>query len=384
MKLKAIIISLSLATTLVACGSGSSGGGSSNNTTPPNSDTYSNNDVVINTSSVGAIQAIGTTGSTSGAYLATPNGVYSVAPSTTQSRSLEKGSTLTPVNTTPGVFQISGSGSNLYYSTSSNIYSYNNGTQTTITLPSGVTGNLTALSQASSNGTLYYGTSTGYVGALNNPANKQINPIVGQGGVLAIGCIANGACNSGQQGIITLTLTSGNIGGLLPFESSNTAAQWNYPTAFSYYDLGTWITPSYNATLGSNITKDYYTSNNNPGIQGSNATVASSTSVNEFVTAVTFNGGNIYVGTNLFNIYAATNYTCNHGQSKQAGGCAVNFTGPINKVPLGWLQTSVDSNPNDGSVGISYIAVQSSGQLLAVAQESATYASVYTSQATSY
>lgn len=393
MKLKTILISLSLATTLVACNSGSGSSGGSSNTNPPTNDTYS--DVTVNTSSVGTIQAVGTSGSTNGSYLATPSGVYSVTPNTTQSRTLEKGSTLTQISTNSGVFNISGLNNNLYYSTTTNIFSYDGNNSTSVFVLPTNQGQLTALSQPSSNGSLYYGTSLGFVGLSNNPADKQINQITGQGGVLAIGCIANGSCNSGKQGIMALTLTSGDIDGLPPFESSNTAAQWSYPTAFSYYNIGDrgqseWITPPYDATLASNITKAYFTSSNNPGIQGTNATESGTASVNEFVTAVTFNGGNIYVGTNLFNIYVARNYTCNNGQAKQPGGCAVNFTGPINKTndgvvtPLGWLQTSVDGNPDDGSVGISYLAVQSSGQLLAVAQESSTYATVYTSASTSY
>lgn len=383
MKKITLAVSCACATFLVACGSGGSSGGGGSNTNPPSSDTYSNA-MTVNTSSVGQIQSIGTSGSTSGAYLSTSNGLYSVSPNT-QSQSISLNAVveyaiLTPVVGSPtNVIQISGSNGQVYYATPQQIYSYINNVQAPV-LPI-TNGNLSALSQASSNGTLYYGTSTGFVGALNNPAGKEISQITGSGGVLAIGCIANGSCNSGKQGIMALTVNT--QGESLPYFESTTASSWSFPTSFWYYNLGTWIQPNYKYTLNSDVIESYYTSSNNPGIQGNNATVAGQVTVNEYITAVTFNGGNIYVGTNLFNIYVATNYACNNGQAKN-GGCPITFTGPINQVPLGWLQTSVSGNSSDGSVGISYIAVQSSGQLLAIAQESSTYAIGYVSKATTY
>lgn len=72
------------------------------------------------------------------------------------------------------------------------------------------------------------------------------------------------------------------------------------------------------------------------------------------MTYVAFSDGNIYVGTNLFNIYAATGYACNNGQYKQ-NACPVKFGSALNVnsnnqvTPLGWVQ--------NGSVGIVSLSV---------------------------
>jgi len=381
--MKKIILTLSSITLLVAC---NGGGGSSSNgggTTPPATDIYTGTYIVAPSGTT--LQAFGTNGNT--VYTATPTGLYSVTPATTQAQALKAlntaSSTITPVNTQTGVVQITGFNGALYYATGSTIYTTGQQSQ----IPSGQ-GTLTALSPPSSNGTLIYGTNLGYVGLINNPAGKQISQIPDNtGGVLAIGCIANGSCNSGQQGF--MALTANNAGQMLPNFESSSASTLNYPTSFYYYNnKGGWIQQNYYLPNPSPVSVNYYTSLNNPGVQ-SNATPLGSVAISEYITAVTFNNGNIYVGTNLFNIYAAPGYTCNNGQVSK--GCPVNLTGPLNvnssgaPEPLGWLQTPANGTPAaSGSTGIVNLSVNSNGSLVAIAQESSTYAVSYVSNATTY
>lgn len=376
---KQFLLLSTLTLSLVACGGGSSGSSSNGNTTPPATDTYAGTSIVAPSGST--LQSFGTSGTT--AYASTATGVYSVTPNTTQAQSLTSSQgSMTLVSNQAGVIQITGFNSQLYYATAATIYANE---QSVLNIPVNQ-GNLTALSQQSNNGSLAYGTNLGYVGLINNPAGKSINQITGTGGILAIGCIANGSCNSGNQGF--MALTANTVGEFLPyFESSNTA-NLVYPTSFYYYNLGAWVKPTYNSVISASNTVNYYTSSVNPGIQGESAAVASQVTIPEYVTAVTFNGGNIYVGTNLFNIYVSKGYACNNGQFKN-GGCPVNFTGPLNTVngtvkPLGWVQTPVDGNPADGSVGIVNLSVTSAGNLMAVAQESSTYAIGYVSNSQKY
>ncbi|RTL12768.1 MAG: hypothetical protein EKK54_02745 [Neisseriaceae bacterium] len=251
-------------------------------------------------------------------------------------------------------------------------------------------GYITALSPSSNNGSTFYGTSNGSVGLVNNPAGKvisQISNLDPSSAILAIGCIANGSCNSGKQGVMALT---GSINGYTPFESTtyaSTPSLWTYPTAFYYYDgvgnaPGWYQINNYNGSMTAQSfdTVAYYSIESNPGTM-SNPTVLGNATLPEFVTAVTFNNGNIYVGTNLFNIYSVVGYTCNNGQLKN-GNCPLVFTGPLNVnsngvvAPLGWIQ--------NGSVGIVNVTVQQNGTLMAIAQESPTYSTVYVSNSSSY
>lgn len=367
---------------VVACSSGSS----STNTNPPTQDNFNLQSTVnLNQptkllSSVGGppTQFTGFGSNGSGAYMGTTIG-----------SGLVTGNSL---NTSDSVVMnlISGTNGVVYYTTGSlpqSIYSNVNG-QVIDTIPT-AQGVVSALSPASSNGSMFYGTSLGYVGLINNPAGKTIAQIPYLGdypSVLAIGCIANGSCNSGQQGIIAMTgTTESSI-----FESAiynADHAQYTAVTNLYYYNLGAWAAVDYTGLFAVSASTYYFDAANTPAGQESapvspftQYTGATPIDLPEFVTSVAFNNGNIYVGTNLFNIYVAANYSCNNGQMK-TGGCPVKFTGPINQVngevfPLGWMQ--------DGSAGIVSLSVQSNGQLMAIAQESATYSTVYVSNLKSY
>ncbi len=375
--MRKLIITLSSAAILSACGGGggSSSGGGSGGSTPPASDNYTQQSMVIAPS--GNYTSTGS--NSNGAYVATSGGFYSVS-----------GNNTTPISGAPaGITVISGNGSDVYYvpANSSSIYS-NNGTLLW-DIGSG-NGYITALSPSSNNGSTFYGTSNGSVGLINNPAGKvisQISNLDASSAILAIACIANGSCNSGKQGIMALT---GSINGYTPFESTtyaSTPSLWTYPTAFYYYngvgnEPGWYQISNYNGSMAAQSfdTVAYYSIESNPGTM-SNPPVLGTATLPEFVTAVTFNNGNIYVGTNLFNIYSVIGYTCNNGQLKNSG-CPLTFTGPLNVnsngavAPLGWIQ--------NGSVGITNVTVQQNGKLMVIAQESATYATVYVSNAASY
>lgn len=364
---------LSVSASLVACGGGgSSGGGSS---TPPVTDNYTLQSTV--TAPSGTYTSTGSSGS--GAYLATTDGFYSVS-----------GNNATTVSGAPGnITVVSGNGSTVYYVPENSYIIYNGSGNQLWDIGSGY-GYITAVSQASSNGSTFYGTTNGYVGLVGNPAGKvisQITTLANNNQILAIGCIAGGSCNSGQQGVMALT---GLNSGYVEFESSSyasTPSLWTYPSAFYYYDgvgndPGWYQINGYTGSMSGQAFDNvaYYSIESNPGTMN-DPTPLGSTTLPEFVTAVTFNNGNIYVGTNLFNIYSVPNYSCNNGQLKN-GGCPLTFNGPLNintsgqVVPLGWIQ--------NGSIGIVNLSVQQNGALMAIAQESSNYATVYVSDSTSY
>jgi hypothetical protein len=369
-KINCLLIALVTSIGLAACNGGSSSSPSPTPApNPPTTDTYTLKSTV-NSPSNQVYTSFGSNGSS--AYVATDGGFYQVS-----------GNSTTLVNNTPNIIVIAGSNGNTYYVPveSDTIYNSNG---TVIGTVDSQYGFITAVSPATSNGSIFFGTVSGYVGLLNNPAGKQISQIVGATGpVMAIGCIASGSCNSGNQGAMALVAPQTS---LPDFESStyvDSPSSYNYTTSFYYYNLGTWVPVTYNPVVSTNNTITYYTAESNPGTMNPVPTEYqySLSNVNEFVTSVAFSDGNIYVGTNLFNIYAATNYACNNGQYKQ-NSCPVVFGKPLNVnsdaqvTPLGWVQ--------NGSVGIISLSVQSNGTLMAISQESDTYARVYVSDTNSY
>lgn len=343
-KTNCLLIALVTSIGLAACNGGSSSSPSPS-PTPPTTDTYTLKSTV-NSPSNQVYTSFGSNGSI--VYVATDGGFYQVS-----------GNSTTLVNNTPNIIVIAGSNGNTYYVPVESDTIYN------------------------SNGAVI-GTVSGYVGLLNNSAGKQISQIAGATGpVMAIGCIASGSCNSGNQGAMALVAPQTT---LPDFESStyvDNPSSYNYTTSFYYYNLGTWVPVTYNPVVSTNNTITYYTAESNSGTMNPVPTEYqySLSNVNEFVTSVAFSDGNIYVGTNLFNIYAATNYACNNGQYEQ-NSCPVVFGKPLNVnsdgqvTPLGWVQ--------NGSVGIISLSVQSNGTLMAISQESDTYARVYFSDTNSY
>lgn len=352
--------------TLVACNGG--GSSSSPSPTPPTSDTYTLQSTVKSPSNQ-IYTSFGSNGNS--AYVATNGGFYQVT-----------GNNTTTVNTTSNIVVISGNNGTVYYVPAQSDTIYNGNGSVVGTIDSSY-GFISALSPATSNGSIFYGTNDGYVGLLNNPAGKQISQIDAAGPVMAIGCIANGSCNSGNQGAMALVAQTALIPAFESVLYVDNPSSYNYASSFYYYNLGTWVPVVYNSIVSTGNTITYYTAESNPGTMAQVPAQYqySLPNVNEFVTAVAFSDGNIYVGTNLFNIYSATNYACNNGQYKK-NACPVTFGNALNVnsnnqvIPLGWVQ--------NGSVGITSLSVQSNGTLMAIAQESPTYATVYVSQANTY
>lgn len=241
--------------------------------------------------------------------------------------------------------------SNTAHSTGGKGFSISNGYITAITV--------------SNNGSTYYGTSTGDIGLVNNPAGKTIEPFASitnfsGGPILAVGCGGNGSsCNSGQQGVIAYQAESN----LVPvFESSTYSSSpedYTYNSAIYYLTNKGWYNTDYNYIISTNNTVNIesYTFENVP----------------EFVTTVAFNNSNIYVGTNFFNVYAA-NFSCNSGQANK-DSCPVIFS-RVNTQSLGSVE--------NGSQGISYINVLPNGKILVVANQSESVINVYMSGSSKY
>lgn len=249
-KINILLTTLITSIGLAACNGGSSSS-SSPPPSPPTTDTYTLTSVV-NSPSNQTYTSLGSNGS--GAYVATNAGFYQVS-----------GNDTTLVNNTSNIIVITGANGTVYYvpENSNNIY---NGSGAVIGTVDSSYGFITAVSPATSNGSIFFGTMSGYVGLLNNPADKQISQIYGASGpVMAIGCIANGSCNSGNQGAMALVAPSTQIP---DFESTiyvNNTPSYNYTTSFYYYNLGTWVPVTYNSVVSTGNTITYYTVESNPG-----------------------------------------------------------------------------------------------------------------------
>lgn len=253
----------------------------------------------------------------------------------------------TQVNNLPLVV-ISGNDNGVYYVPINSNQAYNtSGNGFTNGVDSGY---ITAIT-ASNNGSTYYGTSVGGVGLVNNPADKTIPSINGfnsdNGPILSVGC-ENASCNSGQQGVLAFQAESLIVPS---FESSNYTSSYSYVTKMYYLNHGSWIDVSgFRLDSSTNVTINNVTYPNVP----------------EFITSVAINSTNstLYVGTNLFNIYAAS-LNCNNGQ-----GCNVNWnTATVNNVPLGIV--------SNGSQGIVSLSVLNGNKLLVVANTSESVTNIY-------
>ncbi|MEN9945763.1 MAG: hypothetical protein RLZZ293_149 [Pseudomonadota bacterium] len=213
-------------------------------------------------------------------------------------------------------------------------------------------GNISAIT-SSNNGSVYFATSSGNIGLINNPANKLINTSLDSSYItMAIACTSN-SCNSGQQGLLAFQTESKQIPA---FESSiikNEPQQYHYSSVLYYLNHGSWIKASYNPIISTNnsVTIESVTYSNVP----------------EFVTAIMVDTqkSKLYIGTNLFNIYSS-NLNCNNGQ-----GCTINFSQTSdNAQPL--------ANVTNGSQGISNLSLLN-GNIYAVANYSESVIGLYSS-----
>ena len=215
---------------------------------------------------------------------------------------------------------------------------------------------ITAIALAS-NGIAYYGTLNGSMGTVGD--NKGIAPFtdavtcVDQNfcPITAMGLTSNNA-SSGKKGVAALQLSEESV----PVFNANQAESHTWAIGFDSavsclqqnQSSGTWV-----ADNGSGIptsVQESFIYTNESGQQ-----VESTTNVPQFITTMLASTrGNIYVGTNVFNIYKTT--ACNSGWTQ------------VNTVAIGTVQ--------NGSVGITALGLVNS-QLIAVVNNSESVISAY-------
>ncbi|MCC2644967.1 MAG: hypothetical protein K0R94_745 [Burkholderiales bacterium] len=223
---------------------------------------------------------------------------------------------------------------------------------------------ITAIALAA-NGTAYYGTLNSTIGVANSA--HPITPFTStticldsnKCPITALGLTSNNA-SSGKKGVAALQFSAESRPVFnAKLAESGSWATWFNSSVFCLTQNGSssWVRASLNGIPPVEVESFAYT--NESGIESVSTTV-----VPQFITAMVTSptgdtSGNIYVGTNLFNVYVTS--------ATEDNECGAGWT-QVNNVALGKLQ--------NGSVGITSLGLVNN-QLIAVVNNSESVISAY-------